>query len=64
MITKKNIILNNEYSAESIVDIEQDVYDSLDGLPQDEHGFVKGWLEVRVTHCWEEEALPNHSFDF
>jgi hypothetical protein len=38
------------YSGESIVDIEEDVFDSLQDLPVDEYGFITGEIEIIVRH--------------
>jgi hypothetical protein len=43
-------IFNREYSGESIVDIEQDIYDAINNteLPVDEHGFIAGTFRVTI----------------
>jgi hypothetical protein len=60
----KYLLLNKLYSPESIVDIERDVYESLEDLDVDEHGFikgdVKGDIEVTVNFIHSD---PVHSDD-
>lgn len=49
------IIFEKEYDGETLVDIEEDVYDAVNYntyLPVDDHGFIKGTF--RVTISWEE----------
>lgn len=47
------ILFDKIYDAESIVDVEQDVYDAIfySGIPIDEHGFHLG--EFKVTIEWK-----------
>ena len=49
-------LLNKTYCADSIVDIESDVFEAIESsdVPKDEHGFYKG--EFRVTVEWVEDA--------
>ena len=44
------VIMEKVYTGESIVDIERDIYDSIDDLPVDEDGFAIGTIKVVVTH--------------
>lgn len=48
------IIFDQIYDAESIVDVEQDVYNAIfySGIPIDEHGFQLG--EFKVTIEWKD----------
>ena len=43
------IILNKEYSAESIIDLDDDINDAMQGLPKDENGFEKGDFQVMIV---------------
>ena len=47
------ILLYKEYKGESIVDIEQDVYECINvsDLPVDEYGFATGTFTVKIE--WE-----------
>ena len=49
------IIFENEYDGESIVDMEEHVYDAVNeaDVPVDEHGFAKGTFKVTIE--WSEE---------
>jgi len=38
------------YCGESIVDIEQDVYECLDDLPVDENNMITGDIKIEVTY--------------
>ena len=48
---KLTLILNKEYTPESLTDVEEDIFDSIGRtpIPQDEHGFEKGSYQVLVT---------------
>lgn len=49
-------LFEKEYDGESIIDIEQDLFDKFNedlGIPQDECGFDEGIFKVVVT--WREE---------
>ena len=49
-------IFERDYSSESIIDLESDMYDMFGDnteIPQDEHGFLKGTFRVSVT--WIDE---------
>ena len=48
------VLLEKEYCPESITDIEQDIYDSMEGLPVDDHGFTKVNFTVKLT--FEEDS--------
>ena len=46
------VLLNKEYSGESIIDAERDLYESVnhaDDIPQDEYGFPQGTFTITVT---------------
>lgn len=47
------IIFEREYDGETLVDVEEDVYDAINysDLPVDEHGFIKGTFKVTIS--WE-----------
>ena len=49
------IIYSGEYSGESIVDIEEVIYDVINeaDLPIDEYGFTKGTFTVTIS--WSED---------
>lgn len=42
------LFLKKKYSGESLVDLEEDVWDSVDEMPKDEHGFAKGTFKVMI----------------
>jgi hypothetical protein len=44
------ILIENTYCSESIVDIEQHIFDCIDDLPVDEHGFFEGNIKVVVYY--------------
>jgi hypothetical protein len=48
------VLLEKMYCPESICDIEQDLFDAMEGLPADEHGFAKGDFHVKLT--FEEDS--------
>lgn len=41
--------MDSFYCAEGIVDIEQHIFDAIEELPTDEHGFFEGTIQVTVT---------------
>ena len=58
MSTKKlisKILLKKTYCGESIIDIEEDVYSSIEydkDIPVDEYGFSQGEYEITLT--WKQ----------
>lgn len=53
------ILMHRQYSAESINDVEEDIYDALNTtlvqqLPKDEYGFTRGTFHVMVVWTPEE----------
>lgn len=49
------IIFEKEYDEETLLDIQDDIFDAVNkaSLPEDEYGFRKGTFTVRVV--WEDE---------
>jgi hypothetical protein len=49
------VLMLREYSAESSIDIDEDVNDAINesNLPVDKHGFFRGTLTVEIT--WQDD---------
>lgn len=48
-----HVVLDKEYTGESILDLESHIQDLLDNLPKDDHGFVDGTLHITIRHLVE-----------
>jgi hypothetical protein len=49
------IIFSETYYAESLPDLEQDVYEAIKNLPKDENGFTIGEFVVNIYHITDEQ---------